>query len=203
MNLTVSFEFKTVEELQAFLEKIDGKAECRHLFDFEDSQGPVPAHRHPNGGGWVADTAYVAETAYVGPDARVFGNAWVYGYARVYGNAQVYGDALVYGYAQVYGYALVYGDALVYGYARVYGYALVYGYARVQGPVTKTPIVINGFPFTVTIEDELINIGCQSMTLKDWESENGRKAFDDEGYSNNYEKIMFLIKGHIDVRDNL
>ena len=24
-------------------------------FDFEDGKGPVPAHQHPNGDGWVAD----------------------------------------------------------------------------------------------------------------------------------------------------
>lgn len=35
-------------------------------FDFEDGNGPVPAHQHSNGGGWVADTATVADTAYVG-----------------------------------------------------------------------------------------------------------------------------------------
>ena len=32
----------------------------------------VPAHRHPNGGGWVADTAHVELTAYIDnrrPDA--------------------------------------------------------------------------------------------------------------------------------------
>ena len=28
-------------------------------FDFKDGNGPVPAHEHPNGGGWVADTAKV------------------------------------------------------------------------------------------------------------------------------------------------
>ncbi len=44
-------------------------------FDFHDGKGSVPAHQHPNGGGWVADTAYVAPTAYVGPDARVYGSA--------------------------------------------------------------------------------------------------------------------------------
>ena len=46
-------------------------------FDF--GFGPVSAHRHPNGGGWVADTA------------RVAGNALVFGYARVSGNARIYG----------------------------------------------------------------------------------------------------------------
>jgi tetrahydrodipicolinate N-succinyltransferase len=66
-------------------------------FDFKDGKGPVPAKKHSNGGGWVADTATVAETAFVGPDALVFGNA------RVSGNARVYGNAWVYGYAQVSG----------------------------------------------------------------------------------------------------
>ena len=40
-------------------------------FDF--GNGPVPAHQHPNGGGWVADTATVADRVYVGPLARVVG----------------------------------------------------------------------------------------------------------------------------------
>ena len=46
---------------------------------------PVPAHQHPNGGGWVADTATVEKTAYVGPGARVSGAACVFGNARVFG----------------------------------------------------------------------------------------------------------------------
>src|SRR5690606_37053101 len=47
------------------------------MFDF--GSGPVPAHQHPNGGGWVADTAHVADSAYVGRNARVFGDARVSG----------------------------------------------------------------------------------------------------------------------------
>ena len=42
-------------------------------FDFRC--GPVPAHRHVNGGGWVADSASVDDGAYIGPDARVSGDA--------------------------------------------------------------------------------------------------------------------------------
>ena len=53
-------------------------------FDF--GTGPVPAHQHPNGGGWVADTATVSESAYVGPNAKVSGYAVVTGYAEVTGN---------------------------------------------------------------------------------------------------------------------
>ena len=73
-------------------------------FDFKDCNGPVPAKKHSNGGGWVADTATVADSAYVGPDARVFGDAEVSGNARVSDNARVSG------YAKVFGNALVSGD---------------------------------------------------------------------------------------------
>lgn len=59
-------------------------------FNFEDGKGQVPAHKHPNGGGWVADTAYVDETVYVGRDARVSGYARVYGVKRSDGYAFCY-----------------------------------------------------------------------------------------------------------------
>ena len=62
-------------------------------FDF--GSGPVPAHQHPNGGGWVADSAQVADSVYVGLSAWVSGGAWVSGDARVYGNARVSGDAII------------------------------------------------------------------------------------------------------------
>ena len=68
-------------------------------FDFGDGNGPVPAHKHPNGGGWVADTATVDETAYVGAEAQVFCDAKVYGNAVVFGNAWVSSDAEVCGNA--------------------------------------------------------------------------------------------------------
>jgi hypothetical protein len=121
-------------------------------FDFGDGNGPVPAHKHPNGGGWVADTATVDETAYVGGaearvygnaqvsgNAKVSGNAWVFGNAKVYGNAQVYdnagvsGDAQVFHDAGVFGNAEVFDNAWVFGKARVLGDAQVYDNARVSG----------------------------------------------------------------------
>ena len=57
-------------------------------FDF--GYGPVPAHQHPNGGGWVADSATVDNTAYVGANARVFDQAQVYGQAQVFGQAYLH-----------------------------------------------------------------------------------------------------------------
>lgn len=40
------------------------------VFDFQDGKGPVPAHRHSNGDGWVADTAQVDVTAHVSGKAK-------------------------------------------------------------------------------------------------------------------------------------
>jgi len=68
-----------------------------NMTTFDFGNGPVPAHQHSNGGGWVADTAKVADTAYVGPDAQVYDvegeihNLTLYTgdcNARVYDNAE-------------------------------------------------------------------------------------------------------------------
>ena len=97
-------------------------------FDFQDGNGPVPAHRHVNPDG--SEGGWVAETAWVYGDARVFGDAWVFCTARVYGTARVFGNAWVSGDAWVYGTARVYGDAWVSGDARVSGTAWVSGDVR-------------------------------------------------------------------------
>jgi len=109
----------------------DTKEKNMETYDF--GAGPVPAHHHSNGGGWVADTAYVSETAYVGPDALVYNNAQVYGNAAVCGNAEVCDNAQVYGNAKVFGTAKLYGHAEVYGNVGVYDNAEVSGYAHVRG----------------------------------------------------------------------
>lgn len=93
--------------------------------DFHDGNGPVPAHQHPNGGGWVADTARVAPTAFVSKGAAVFGNAQVYDSATILDYAQVYDRAQVCGKARVEMYAHVFGDARVFGKSRIHSNAQV------------------------------------------------------------------------------
>ena len=102
------------------------------MHDFEDGSGPVQAHRHSNGGGWVADTAMVAHTAFVGPDAAIFG------YAQVLDSASVTGTAWVLGAAVVSGSARIAGDAEIGEHARVSGSALVTDDARVAGDALVT-----------------------------------------------------------------
>jgi hypothetical protein len=59
--------------------------------------------RHPNGGGWVADTATVATTAYVGPHAMVLDEAKVLGDAVIEDFVIVYGNAIFKDNARAYG----------------------------------------------------------------------------------------------------
>ena len=103
-------------------------------YDFSDGNGPVPARRHPNGGGWVADTAFASESVYVGPNAQVFGNARVFGDAQVSENARVYENAQVYGNARI----------------------------------SKTPVVLLGFPHIVTITDNRVIVGCENHPPSVW-----------------------------------
>jgi hypothetical protein len=86
-------------------------------------------------------------------DAQVSGNAQVYGDAQVSGNAQVYGDA------QVSGNALVYGDAWVSGDAQV----------------TRGPINVIMKPFSITITDNHVQVGCE-LLRKDHLAQDGLTA---------------------------
>ena len=115
--------------------------------------GPVPAHQHPNGRGWVADTAHVDDSAYIGPDAQVYGDAWVSGNAQVYGDARVSGDAWVYGNARVSGNARVYGDAQV---SKSSDYLLI-------GPIGSRADFM-----TWTRSDNCIATGCFRGTVKEF-----------------------------------
>ena len=66
-------------------------------------------HQHPNGKGWVQDTARVADSAQVSGNAQVYGNAQVCDRAQVYDRARVSGNARVCDRAQVCGNVQVYG----------------------------------------------------------------------------------------------
>jgi len=77
--------------------------------------------RHPNGGGWVQDTAKVDATAYVGPNAMVLDAAQVLGHASVEDFAVVRDSARVKDHARVFGAAKIEGnDTVVGGYARAW-----------------------------------------------------------------------------------
>jgi len=85
---------KQLEEALAGLE--DHEAAQWHL---RNSRGK----RHPNGGGWVADSAEVAETAYVGPHAMVLDKAKVLDNAVIEDYVIAYGDVVFKDNARAFG----------------------------------------------------------------------------------------------------
>ncbi len=94
------------------------------------AQNRSAMHRHPNGGGWVANTATVDATAYVGPEAQVLNTAKVRGLARIEEHGVVRNNAEVRDNAVVSGHAMVYENAEVYGNAKVRDWAMISGHAE-------------------------------------------------------------------------
>jgi len=91
-------------------------------------------HRHPNGGGFVAETARVASTAYVGPNAMVLDGARVEDHACIKDFAVVLGPkTVVSGNAKIAGKAWVCGDLEVSGNARILEAATVTTDLRTRG----------------------------------------------------------------------
>ncbi len=74
---------------------------------------------HPNGGGWVDNSASVDASAYVGPNAMVLDNAQVTGNARIEDYAVVMDSAKVQNNAVVSGFALIRNNAIVRDNAKV------------------------------------------------------------------------------------
>lgn len=112
--------------------------------DFKDGNGKVFAHRHENGGGWVADTAYVAKTVKVTRNAQVFDFARIYdecrieGTAQVCGHAHLYNSARAFGNARVMNYAVLRNTAQVGNNVFIGGAAVVSGNAAISGNVVVT-----------------------------------------------------------------
>jgi len=96
------------------------------LFDFEDGRGPVPAHRHSNGGGWVENTAQVEESVFVEDTARVFEYAIVKDEVQVLDFAQVGEGASIHGKSVISGCMKIMGGVNIRN-TDIYGYGLITG----------------------------------------------------------------------------
>jgi len=105
------------------------------VFDFKDGCGCVPAHRHGNGGGWVADTAHVDDMVYVGFDASVSGISCVQGYVRIMDSASVAGRSTVRGRVLILDRARVEGHACVEDGVVLRGDVLVGAASRLSGHI--------------------------------------------------------------------
>lgn len=113
--------------------------------DILDLQPGANWHKHPNGGGWVSDTAYVEASASVSGRAAVFANARVLDRTRIYGSARIGGNCECYGAPHIHGRAVLGGNCKIYDAAKVLGDAQVYGYVEIGGmSVVRGNVVLDG-----------------------------------------------------------
>ena len=101
-----------------------------HLPSFNNR---VSAHRHLNGGGWVADTAKVADTVYIGPYTQVAEDTIILDHARIDNYATIFGKAKVSGNAYIGGKTIVGGNAIISGRAYIDGYSVISSDAKITG----------------------------------------------------------------------
>jgi len=119
--------------------QLEGADPANTLWDYYDaeySMEDVSGVPHPNGGGFVADTAEVEESVYVASDARILGDSRVSGNARVENMAIIHDstvedEAIVSGKSLVTNRSTVRDNAIVSGQAIVYR-STVHGYARIR-----------------------------------------------------------------------
>jgi len=144
-------------------------------------------HQHPNGGGWVKNTAQVAESAFVGPEAVVTDFAKVLDAAKVRDQAIVRGEAILRNHSVAAGRARIEGharledlaeaidDASVGGTAVLRWNAFVVGTGEVLRDVcVGTPLVIGGLTHWAvkTVGYRLLQVGCVVVSIQklreDW-----------------------------------
>lgn len=112
----------------------------RPKHDFRDGLGKVFAHRHVNGGGWVADTAKVDDSVTVSSRASVYHRAKVSGtccisnYASICGNAEIDACGEIRDFVFIAGKTKITGRVSIVGYARLYGGKFV-GTTQIQEQV--------------------------------------------------------------------
>ena len=110
---------------------------------FNFGNGPVPAHKHKNGGGWVADSARVDESVFIGPNARVYDQAQVLNGAFIFNRVRVYGHARVFETAQIHDRVRIFGDAVIYGDVCIHGQMSIHNDTNLN----------NGFLFGGSLDD--------------------------------------------------
>ena len=146
----------------------------------------VPAHQHPNGGGWVADTATVLDEFYVGPTARVFGG-YVYG-GYVHG-CTIYGGTIHGG--NIYG-CVIRGGVIHGGDIR-----------DTRDVLTVGPIGSENQILTLVRSDtgHHVSIGCwwePDATINDIAAEVRRRAPE---FADEYAELMPMLRRRVDEWD--
>ena len=115
-------------------------------------------HQHPNGKGWVAETAYVADSVFVGPHAIVYGRAQLSDAVRIEDTAQVSG------HAELSGDVIVCGNRWIDGNFRA-STGVYRENPKVQTKSQRLRPAEDGLNSLVALEGRIPTIWCEYMDL--------------------------------------
>jgi carbonic anhydrase/acetyltransferase-like protein (isoleucine patch superfamily) len=142
-------------------------------------------HVHPNGGGWVSNSASVAPTVFVGPNAIVRGTAQLFGNVRVEGtawveNAVLSNNVVVNGNGHVFGGTLsgsvLVTDNAILNYCTASGNVVAKQNALEWGVTLGGSVVVGG-------DAEIGNCSTSGVYLQTPNPNNGRAECDGKGAS--------------------
>jgi len=125
---------------------------------------PAGGKFHPNGGGWVADSAKADASAYVGKNALVLGKAQVLGNARIEDFAVVKDTAVIKGNAKISGGAVINGGVVFDNYDRTWVNEPILGPDTVNKHKVKTArdLPVRGESPKLHPESLLVNYAMES-----------------------------------------
>ncbi len=114
--------------------------------------------KHVNGGGQIAESAQVDFSAFVGSDCKVLDSAVIGANCVVENGSTVYGNAVLTNKSVVDG-------------SKVGGTAFLNA-TTIHGGVIleKTPVTLHGFEQEIVIADSFIIVGCQTISMEDWQN---------------------------------
>ena len=130
-------------------------------YSFADGKGKVPAHKHKNGGGIVADSVKISTDIYVGKNCRVAGGVFLDGAFRggVFHGGTFYGGVF---------YGGTFYDGTFHG-------GVFHGGEFTGGNWNRTPLQYQGSLYFINPSSAVkIAIGCEVHTPKEWLGKTGR-----------------------------
>lgn len=165
---------------------------------------------------WIYNDAMSLENGRVEQNAKLYNNARIYGNAAIGDNARMYDNSEAFESAIIFDDAKLYSNSRAYGRCEVFGNAemtdvskasqqawvgrdvVLKGEAKVTEKVSKTPIVVSGLYYNVTIMDNHLSVDCVTRTREEWMEISNRELLLFDGkpavrFFNEYREMLNTI----------
>ena len=174
------------------------------------------ANLNQEGDCWIYNDAMSLENGRVEQNAKLYNNAKIHGNAAIGGNAKMYDNTAAFDSAIIFDEAKLYGNSNAYGRCEIFSNAemadmskasqnawvgkdvILKGEANVTEKTTKTPIVISGLYYNVTVMDNHLSVDCMTRTRGEWMEISNRELLLFDGkpavrFFNEYRDMLNMV----------